>query len=112
MPLTMGKIRGTLHMRRYVFVLLVTTKFFGKSFVFKNNVAGKGLPKHDPSGLGAGGLEFKSRRPDQLFCFHIIRNTTVHPYFTCEIRRGRRSDFANPLTRRTYLRDEHTKNTS
>ena len=43
MPLTMGKIRGTLHMRRYVFVLLVTTKFFGKSFVFKNNVAGKGL---------------------------------------------------------------------
>ena len=53
-------------MRRYIFVLLATTKFFGKSFVFKNNVAGKGLPKHDPSGLGAGGPEFESRRPDHL----------------------------------------------
>src|SRR6516162_2088807 len=63
----MGRIRGTVHMRRYVFVLLVTTKFSGKSFVFKNNVAGKGLPKHDPSGLGAGGPRFKSGRPDQSF---------------------------------------------
>ena len=42
-------------------------KILGRSFVFKNNVAGKGLPKHDPSGLGAGGPRFKSGRPDQSF---------------------------------------------
>jgi len=36
----------------------------------------------------------------QLFCFYIARNTTVHPYFTCENSAGRRSDFANPLIRR------------
>jgi len=63
--LTMGKIRGTLHMRRYIFVLLATTKFLGKSFVFKNKVAREGLPRHDPSGLGAGNPRFKSGRPDQ-----------------------------------------------
>jgi hypothetical protein len=37
----------------------------GKSFVFKNNVAKKGLLKDNPSGLGAGGPRFKSGRPDQ-----------------------------------------------
>jgi len=52
-------------MRRYIFVLLATTKFLGKSFVFKNNDAKEGLRKDNPSGLGAGGPEFKSRRPDQ-----------------------------------------------
>jgi len=47
-----------------------------------------------------------------LFCFHIVRSTTVHPSFTCENPADRRSDFANPLIRRTSLRSEHTKNTS
>jgi len=46
----------------------------------------------------------------QLFCFYIARNTTVHPYFTCENSAGRRSDFANPLIRRTSQRGEQTKN--
>ena len=37
-----------------------------KSFVFKTVVAKEGLPRDDPSGpRGAGGPEFKSRRPDQ-----------------------------------------------
>ena len=36
-----------------------------KSFVFKNIVAKEGLPRDAPAGLGAGGPEFKSRRPDQ-----------------------------------------------
>jgi hypothetical protein len=40
---------------------------FAKSFVFKNIVAKEGLPKHNPSGLGAGGPRFKSGRPDQIF---------------------------------------------
>jgi len=39
-------------MRRYIFVLLVTNKFSGKSFVFKNHVAKVGLPRDSPSGLG------------------------------------------------------------
>jgi hypothetical protein len=61
-----GKIRGTLRMRSDILVLLPTTKFSSKSFVFKNNGAKEGLKKDNPSGLGAGGPEFKSRRPDHL----------------------------------------------
>jgi hypothetical protein len=43
--LAMGKIRGTLRMRSHIFVLRPTTKFFAKSFVFKNNGAKEGLRK-------------------------------------------------------------------
>ena len=62
--LTVGKILGTLHMRTHTLVFFATAKFLGKSFVFKGNVTKEGLPRDNPSGLGAGGLEFKSRRPD------------------------------------------------
>jgi hypothetical protein len=65
----MGEIRGTLRMRSHILALLPIIKFFAKSFVFKNDVARKGLPKRVPAGLGAGGPEFKSRRPDQLFLY-------------------------------------------
>jgi hypothetical protein len=42
-----------------------TTKYFSNSFVFKNKIEKEGLPSDSPAGLGAGGPEFKSRRPDQ-----------------------------------------------
>jgi hypothetical protein len=52
-------------MRSRISALHPTTKFFAKSFVFRNNVAKEGLRKDNPSGLGAGGPRFKSGRPDQ-----------------------------------------------
>ena len=70
----MGKIRGTLCMRRHICVLLPTTKSVDKFFVFKNDVAKKELPRDNPSGLGAGGSEFKSRRPYLIFCFASVSN--------------------------------------
>jgi hypothetical protein len=36
-----------------------------KPIVLKNVVAKEGLPRDDPSGLGAEGPRFKSGRPDQ-----------------------------------------------
>jgi hypothetical protein len=41
----MGKIRGTLGMQSYILIVLPTTKFSGKSFVFKNSGAKEGLKK-------------------------------------------------------------------
>ena len=64
-----------------------TTKYFSNSFVLKNNIEKEGLPGGGPAGLGAGGPEFKSRRPDQpLPClsatlnpFHYGRIPAVEP---------------------------------
>jgi hypothetical protein len=58
-------------MRRHMCVHLATTKYFSNSFVFKNKIEKEGLPSDGPAGLGAGGPEFNSRRPDQFafFCF-------------------------------------------
>jgi hypothetical protein len=53
-------------MLRYIGIGSDTAKFFANRFVFKKGVVREGLPKENPSGLGAGGLEFKSPRPDQL----------------------------------------------
>ena len=54
---SMVKIRGTLCMQSHILVLPATTKFSGKSFVFKKSVALKGLPKVAVTGLGAGVLD-------------------------------------------------------
>ena len=61
----MGKIRGTPYMRSHMSVRCATTKYFSNSFVFKTEIEKEGLPRDSPAGLGAGGPEFKSRRPDQ-----------------------------------------------
>ena len=46
-----------------------TTKCFSNSFVFKNEIEKEGLPRDITPALGAGGPEFKSRRPDQFMFF-------------------------------------------
>ncbi len=43
-----------------------TTKYFSNSFVFKTEIEKEGLPRDRTPVLGAGGPEFKSRRPDHL----------------------------------------------
>src|SRR6202051_1522467 len=62
----MGKIRGTLRMRRHSSVHRATTKYFSNSFVFKTKIEKEGLPRDSTPDLGAGGLRFKSGRPDQI----------------------------------------------
>jgi hypothetical protein len=46
-----------------------TTKFCDNPFVFKNAIEKEGLPRDIAPALGAGGPEFKSRRPDQSMFF-------------------------------------------
>jgi hypothetical protein len=46
-----------------------TTKFCDNPFVFKNAIEKEGLPRETAPALGAGGPEFKSRRPDHLMFF-------------------------------------------
>jgi hypothetical protein len=52
-------------MRRHIFVHRATTKYFSNSFVFKTEIEKEGLPGDITPALGAGGLRFKSGRPDQ-----------------------------------------------
>src|SRR6266851_1520283 len=67
-----GEIGGTLCMRSHISAHRGTTKFCSNSFVFKNEIEKEGLPRDTAPALGAGGPEFKSRRPDQnisrVFC--------------------------------------------
>jgi hypothetical protein len=64
LPFAMGKIQGTPCMRIHISVHRATVKYFSNSFVFKTEIEKEGLPRDSPAGLGAGGPEFKSRRPD------------------------------------------------
>jgi hypothetical protein len=64
-----GEIGGTLCMRSHISVHPATTKYFSNSFIFKNKIEKEGLPRDSPAGLGAGGPEFKSRRPDHLLFY-------------------------------------------
>ena len=56
-------------MRIHISVHRATVKYFSNSFVFKTEIEKEGLPGDSPAGLGAGGPEFKSRRPDQFMFF-------------------------------------------
>ena len=60
-----GEIGGTLCMRSHISVHGATTKLCDNPFVFKNAIEKEGLPRDSTPDLGAGGPEFKSRRPDQ-----------------------------------------------
>jgi hypothetical protein len=52
-------------MRSHISVHRATTKYFSNSFVFKTEIEKEGLLRDSAPDLGAGGPEFKSRRPDQ-----------------------------------------------
>jgi hypothetical protein len=67
-------------MRNHILVHLATTKHFSISFVLKNKIEKEGLPKDSAPDLGAGGLRFKSGRPDQkyLACFLLLIESAVH----------------------------------
>jgi hypothetical protein len=60
----MVKIQWTPYMRSYVLAHRGTTKYFSNSFVSNANIEKEGLPRDRTPDLGAGGLEFKSPRPD------------------------------------------------
>jgi hypothetical protein len=66
----MGKIRGTPCTRSRILVHGATTNSSAKSFSFRSKIEKEGLARGSTSALGAGGLEFKSRRPDQIFLRH------------------------------------------
>ena len=76
----MGKIRGTPCMWRHISAHSATTKYFSNSFVFKIKIEKEGLPGDSSPGLGAGGLRFKSGRPDQkyLACILLLIESAVH----------------------------------
>jgi len=87
LPFAVGKIRGTRRMRSHVSAHRASSKYFSNSFVFKTEIEKEGLPRDSTPDLGAGGPEFKSRRPDQpLPClsatlnpFHYGRIPAVEP---------------------------------
>ena len=56
-------------MPSHISVQRATTKYFSNSFVFKNKIEKEGLSGDSAPALGAGGPEFKSRRPDQSMFF-------------------------------------------
>ena len=53
-------------MRSHIVAHRATTKYFSNSFGFKTKIGKEGLPRGSTPDLGAGGLEFKSPRPDQI----------------------------------------------
>jgi hypothetical protein len=53
-------------MRSHISAHRATTKYFSNSFVFKPKIEKEGLPRDSTPDLGAGGPEFKSRRPDHF----------------------------------------------
>src|SRR5260370_26819849 len=67
-------------MRSHISVHGATSKNFSNSFVFKTEIEKEGLPGDITPALGAGGPEFKSRRPDQkhLACFLLLIESAVH----------------------------------
>ena len=62
-----GKIRGTPRMQSHMRLHLASIKFLANHFVFNSCIEEEGLPRDMAPALGAGGPEFKSRRPDQTF---------------------------------------------
>ena len=81
-------------MRSHMFVHRATTKCFSNPFVFKTRIEKEGLPRDNPSDLGAGGPRFKSGRPDQNISNELLGLRM--PHFTRKIlplrSRDRRSE--------------------
>ena len=84
----MVKIQGTPRMRSHTSVHRDTTKYFSNLFVFKTEIEREGLPRDDTPDLGAGGLEFKSPRPDHNYRPRLLQvtNRILHQQLQCGIR--------------------------
>ena len=97
-----GEIGGTLGMRSNISVHRATTKYFSNSFIFKNKIEKEGLPRDSPAGLGAGGPEFKSRRPDQKYLPYFLQliKSGLHPKLHRGIPADRRARSAMIQSRR------------
>jgi putative transposase len=97
-------------MRSHISVHRATTKYFSNSFVLKNKIEKEGLPRDSLAGLGAGGPEFKSRRPDQnIACFLSLIESTLLSKFTCGIPPDRRSEFTSHLVSMSSSHGEFAK---
>ena len=107
----MGKIRGTLRMRSHISIHRATTKYFSNSFVFKNEIEKEGLPRDSTPALGAGGLRFKSGRPDQNISrvFFSLLKVLFTQILTCGNPPDRRSGFASRLVSKSSPHDEFAK---
>jgi hypothetical protein len=99
-------------MRSHISVHRATTKYFSNSFVFKTEIEKEGLPGDITPALGAGGLRFKSGRPDQnhLPYFLQVMKSAVHSKLHCGILADRRSGFASCLVSESSPHDEFCKN--
>ncbi len=83
-------------MWRHISAHRATTKYSSNSFVFKPEIEKEGLPGDITPALGAGGLRFKSGRPDQFISF-VYRHLAALAFWChlpCGLLPGRRSDFA------------------
>lgn len=86
-------------MRSHISARPATTKCFSNLLVFKTKIEKEGLPIDDTPDLGAGGPEFKSRRPDQMYPAYFLQliESTFHPKLRCGILAHRSSELASPL---------------
>ena len=98
-------------MRSHISVHGATIKNFSNSFVFETEIEKEGLPGDITPALGAGGPEFKSRRPDQnisrVFFSLLKAPFTSNPI--CGIPARRRSSCASRLVSGNSTHDEYAK---
>ena len=98
-------------MRSHISVHRATTKYFSNSFVFKTEIEKEGLPRASPAGLGAGGPEFKSRRPDQNIS-RVFFSVLKAPFTStpiCGIQADRRSEFVIRVIPKSSPQDKYSK---
>ena len=98
-------------MRSHISAHRATTKYFSNSFVFKTEIEKEGLPGDITLALGAGGPEFKSRRPDQNISrvFFSLLNAPFTSNPICGILADRSSQFASRLLSDSSPHDEFAK---
>ena len=97
-------------MRSHISVHPATVKYFSISLIFKNKIEKEGLPRDSTPDLCAGGLRFKSGRPDQTSrIFSLGYQKPLHPKLPCGIPLDRRSGFASRLVSESSPDAEHVK---
>ena len=100
-------------MRSHISAHRATTKYFSNSFVFEPKIEKEGLPGDSTPDLGAGGPEFKSRRPDQNISrvFLSLLEGPFTPIPVCGILADRSSIGVSRLVSQILQHGEYAKNT-